>query len=122
MIMLQIAGRNYEAGGKIAEYVHAKIGALDRFLPRNLGEVSGTVVLEDDPSGREDNRYVCEVILKLPKARLQCKEATMNMFAAVDIAEAKIKAQILKYKDKHSIKGHRARLWAAKLFRRQASS
>jgi putative sigma-54 modulation protein len=115
VIKLHISGRNFELSDKIMVYVNDKIGALDKYLPRQRREASGTVMLELDGSGREDNQFVCEVILKVPGAVIQSKEATLNMYAAVDIVEAKIKAQILKYKEKHSPKLHQRSRFLNKL-------
>ena len=44
---------------------------------------------------------ICEAILHLPHETIMVKEATINMFAAVDIVEAKLKTQLKKYKDTH---------------------
>jgi len=43
----------------------------------------------------------CEVILHLPQDIITTKETTPNMYAAVDIVEAKLKNQLKKYKEKH---------------------
>jgi ribosome-associated translation inhibitor RaiA len=40
--------------------------------------------------------------LHLPKDTLKVQETTMNMYAAVDIVEAKLKNQLKKYKDLHN--------------------
>lgn len=118
MIQLHISGHNFELSGKITDYVNDKIGALDRYLPRKARQATGTVTLSIDPSGREDNQCVCEAIIKLPGATLQSKEATINMYAAIDIVEAKIKAQVLKYKDKHSPRLNQRQKWLNKVLRR----
>lgn len=118
MIQLHISGNNFELSDKITEYVNDKIGTLDKYLPRRAKLAQGTVTLSLDPSGREDNQCVCEVIVKLPGAVLQSKEATINMYAAIDIVEAKIKAQVIKYKQKHSSKAGQRKVWLDKLLRR----
>jgi putative sigma-54 modulation protein len=119
MIKLQVSGRNYELSDKITGYVNDKIGALDKYLPRNNRQASGSVTLETDVSGREDNQCVCEVVIRVPGSVLQAKEATVNMYAAIDIVEAKIKSQILKYKDKHSPKLNQRQRWLNKMLRRE---
>jgi ribosome-associated translation inhibitor RaiA len=40
--------------------------------------------------------------LHLPHETIVIKESTVNLFAAVDIAEAKLRLQLKKYKDSHS--------------------
>ena len=123
MIKLSVGGKNYELNDKIVEYTHKKIGSLEKYLPKQVREgIHGSVTLIMDQSGREHNECVCEVNINVPGAHLQAKEATHNMFAAVDIAEAKIKAQMLKYKDKHSPKHGRAKVFLAKILRKHAET
>lgn len=111
MIKLDITTRNFEADGKLRDYLQRKIGELDRYLPRGVRKAtSAQVVLEDDANGREDNHCVCEVIMTLPGGKLVCREGTLNMYAAIDIVEAKLKAQIRTYKEKHTAKPRRAKL------------
>jgi ribosome-associated translation inhibitor RaiA len=40
--------------------------------------------------------------MHLPHEILTTKESTLNIYAAVDIVEAKMKNQMLKYKEKHA--------------------
>lgn len=118
MIQLHLKGNNFDLSDKIKDYVEDKIGSLDRYLPRKSREAQGAVTLSIDPSGREDNQCVCEATIKLPGATLQSKEATINMYAAIDIVEAKIKAQLMKYKDKHSPRLNQRQKWLNKVLRR----
>jgi putative sigma-54 modulation protein len=101
VIKLEISGVRYELDDKIKQYVRRKIGRLDKYLVRSAkGVIHGEVALIED-DGKPTNRFTCEVTLKLPQETLIAKESTINMFAAVDIAEAKLQAQVLKYKNKH---------------------
>ena len=111
MITLDITGRNYSVEPKLANYLQDKIDALEKYLPRQFkGTAVGTAVLADDPSGREDNRFVCEVILKVNGEQLMSKEGTINMYAAIDIVEAKLAAQCRTFKDKYTTEPRRARM------------
>ena len=102
MIKLHITTKNFELTEKVQEYAEHKIGRLDRFMPRGTREIEGRVILEVDPSGREDNKYICEAMLELPGPNAEAKEATLNIFAAIDIVEAKLRTQVKKFKDKHA--------------------
>jgi ribosomal subunit interface protein len=122
MIKLDIATRNYEADAKVKDYLQDKIGALDKFLPRHVrGVTHGQAMLEEDPNGREDNRFVCEVVLTVAGTTMVCREGTLNMYAAIDIVVAKIKAQMRTYKDKHVAKSRRPRL-LSRFLRREAAA
>jgi putative sigma-54 modulation protein len=99
---VDITGRNFEVEAKLRSYVEEKLGGLDKFIARSDQQAAHlAVVLEEDVSGREDNRFVCDAVLRLPKQQLVAREGTVNMFAAVDIVEAKLTSQLSKYKAKH---------------------
>jgi ribosomal subunit interface protein len=118
MISLQITGRHFELDDKITEYVEKKIGRLDKYLPRNHQAIFGSVVLVKDKSKKQDNQFSCEVIIEVPGERVQATESTMNMYAAVDICEQKLKQQILRYKEKHEPAKNRRRMLFAKMLGR----
>ena len=111
MIKLELTARNFNLDDKMKAYVDDKIGGLERYLPRQVREAAhGTVVLEDDSNGREDNRYVCEAVLHVHGETLVSREGTVNLYAAIDICEAKLKAQLAKYKEKHVEAPRRGRM------------
>jgi ribosomal subunit interface protein len=111
MITVEITGRNYEIDEKLHAYVEEKLGALDKYLPRRArSTVSCAVVLSDDPSGREDNRYVCDAVITVAGAKMVSREGTVNCYAAIDIVEAKLKVQLKKYKEKQTLKPRRYRM------------
>lgn len=100
MIKLNITGERYELNDKIKDYVNNKIGKLDKYLPKGERSVShGEVVLSEE-DGRAQNRFTAEVVIRFPHGVVTAKESTINMYAAVDIIEEKVKSQILKHKDK----------------------
>lgn len=100
MIKLNITGERYELNDKIKDYVNDKIGKLDKYLPKSERQVShGEVVLTEE-DGKAQNRFTAEVVIRFPHGVVTAKESTINMYAAVDIIEEKVKSQILKHKDK----------------------
>jgi ribosomal subunit interface protein len=113
MIQLQTTGRHHELDDKILQYVNDKLAKLDKYLPRHSREgASGTVVLELDESHTQDSRCICEVQIEVKGERMHAREATLNMYAAIDICEQKLKSQILTYKSKHEpARNRRQRLW-----------
>lgn len=96
---IDIQGLKYDLDDTTKKYVMKKVGRLDRYLPRHARKsVTADVKLTqiDKPNG---NKYQAEIILNVPDKRLTAKDSTMNMLAAVDIVEAKIVAQLHKYKE-----------------------
>jgi ribosomal subunit interface protein len=83
-------------------------GGLDRYISRHSRlSAHGDVHLKEGKA-KNHNNCTCEVTIHLPKQSITVKESAMNMYAAVDIAEAKLRQQLQKYKDLHgSGKFHR---------------
>lgn len=119
MIKLDITGHRYELDENLLEYVEKKLGGLEKFLPKEVRSVAhGNVVLSYDPSGKEGNHYVCEGIVTVPHGKLQAKEGTGNMYAAIDLVEAKLKVQITRYKQKQHAKPKSLKLMVARFLKR----
>jgi putative sigma-54 modulation protein len=90
----------------IPRYVRKKIGGLEKYVPRHARKSAHAEVKLKELKVKDKKECMCEVILHLPSENISAKEATMNMFAAVDIVEEKVKIQLKKYKAKHSDKRH----------------
>jgi putative sigma-54 modulation protein len=113
MIKVDLTGRNLDIDDSIRAYIDEKIGGLEKYLPRrDRGNVSCTVILTDDPSGREDNRYICEAVMSVNGTQLVSQEGTVSIYAAVDIVEAKLKVQLTRYKEKQTLQPRRSRMLA----------
>lgn len=103
----------------LQKYATKKIGSLDKYLPRaHRGSVHAIVELKQAAKTRDQKKYTCDVTLHLPHGTLHATESTMNMFAAIDIVETKLKLQIKKHKESHA-SGKLSRHLTAR-FRRKA--
>lgn len=98
---LEISAQHFELDPKLKSYALRKIGKLDKFLPRSTRTSAHAEVKLKVQHARNKKQCVCEVVLRLPKDTITINEATINMYAAVDIVEAKLRNQIKSYKDKH---------------------
>lgn len=107
MIKLQITARKYEIDSNLKKYITKKLGKLDKYLPKKYPAKGLSVEVFRDPSGKEDNRYKVKAILEVAGPDLVAETATINPHSAIDIIEQKLKLQIKKYKDKHSVKRFR---------------
>jgi putative sigma-54 modulation protein len=98
---IDTSGINLDLSDDIKKYIDRKIGRLDKFIPRHARKSVHAEAKLRETNNRLGNKYECEVILHVPGGTIQAKEATLNMFAAVDIVEAKLRNQLTKYKDAH---------------------
>lgn len=116
---LEITGVHMEVGDDLRKYVIRKIGRLDRFIPKGSRESVHADIKLKEGKAKDKNERTCEVILHLPHETLTLKESTINIYAAIDIVEAKLHNQLKKYKDLHASPRFKQRL-IARLKRRPA--
>lgn len=109
---LEITGVHVELDTKIKKYTSLKIGKLDRFMPKRARDSAHAEIFLKEKKIKAKKECTCEVVLHLPKETIRVEETTMNMFAAVDIVEAKLKNLIKKYKETHGALGIRKRVLA----------
>ena len=89
---------NYNPDEKAKTYIRKKIGALDRLTPRHARKSMTASVKLSEVNRANGNRYEVEVILHVPEKTITAKDSTTNIMAATDIVEAKLAAQLRKYK------------------------
>jgi putative sigma-54 modulation protein len=102
---LEITGVHYEVDADLKKYATSKIGKLDKYAPRNARESAHAEIFLKEAKEKSNKKRTCEVVLYLPNETLTAKETTINMYAAIDIVEAKLKNQIKKYSETHGTKG-----------------
>lgn len=99
---LDVSAVHTQLDPKLHNYVMRKIGKLDRYLPKHAREsVIAEVVLKEEKI-KTKKECICEIVMQLPHDTLMVAESTMNMYAAVDIVEAKLKNMLKRYKETHS--------------------
>ncbi|HET8884100.1 MAG TPA: ribosome-associated translation inhibitor RaiA [Candidatus Saccharimonadales bacterium] len=96
---IDITGIKYEVDDTTKKYVLKKVGRLDRYLPRHARKSATADVRLRQINGDHGNKYEAEIVLNIPDKRITSTDSTVNMLAAVDIVEAKIVAQLHKYKE-----------------------
>ena len=95
---MDITGVKYELDDTTKKYVTKKIGRLDRYLPKHARKSVTAEIKLKEVNRDHGNKYEAEVILTVPDKILTAKDSTVNMLAAIDIVEAKLVAQLRKYK------------------------
>lgn len=95
---IDITGIKYDLDETTKKYVNKKIGRLDRYLPRHARNSVTAEVKLREVNRQHGNKYEAEVVLSVPDKIITAKDTTLNMLAAIDIVEAKIVAQLRKYK------------------------
>jgi ribosomal subunit interface protein len=99
---LEIAGEHYTVDEKLKKYITRKLGRLDKYLSKHARESAHMEVRLKEHKNRGQKACIAQVTLHLPHDTINIKESTINMFAAIDIVEAKLKQQIQRHKELHS--------------------
>lgn len=86
----------------LRKYLQRKIGRLDRFMPRRARENALIEIRLKETGGQRGDVSACEVTLRLPHEVIRVSETTVNMYAAIDIVEFKLRQHIRKYKQLHA--------------------
>lgn len=87
----------------LQKYATKKLASLDKYLPKHHRDAAHAVVeLKQSAKIQDHKKYTCAVQLHLPKGTINVAESTMNMYAAIDIVETKLKQQIKRYKESHT--------------------
>jgi len=95
---IQVTGISYEVDEATNKYVLKRIGHLDRYLPRHARKTVSAEVKLAQVDHDHGNKYEVEVILHIPNKIITAKDSTSNIFAAIDIVEAKVRTQLNDYK------------------------
>src|SRR6266496_2786117 len=95
---IAIVTSKMELDEAIKQYVNKKIGRLDRFLPRHARQSVHANAILRQVNRAHGNKYECEVVLHVPDQQLTATDSTLNIFAAIDIVEEKLKNQLKRYK------------------------
>ncbi len=97
---LEIAGVHLELEEDLKKYVTKNIEKLEHFIPRLARRSAHVEVKLKESHAKNKRQFTCEIMLTLPGEKIMVTESTLNIFAAVDIAEETLKNRLKKYKEK----------------------
>jgi ribosomal subunit interface protein len=109
---IEIDGVHMTVNDDLRKYVLKKIARLDKYIPKHARASAHMEVKLKEGKTKGKNERTCEVLIHLPHDNITVNETTINIYAAVDIAEEKLKAQLHKYKELHADPRMRQRLLA----------
>ncbi|MBQ9017813.1 ribosome-associated translation inhibitor RaiA [Candidatus Saccharibacteria bacterium] len=96
---IEITGNGYKVEDGFRKYVEKRVGKLDRYLPHgSKKDVVAKVIVNEIGKTRGD-KYEISVAMEIPGGKvLAAKDECSNVFAGVDLVEAKLTGQIRRYK------------------------
>ena len=96
---IEVTGVKYKVEDALRKYTVKRLGALDKFLPKKNRKDTVMRVVVKQVSRALGNKYEISAALDVPGGKmLTAKDEAANVFAGVDILEAKLKGQARKFK------------------------
>ena len=108
----EISGVHTVVNENLRKYVTKKLGRIDKYLSKQTRASAHLEVKLKEGKDNGKKMCTCSVVLYLPHETIKMSESTLNMFAAVDIIQSKLKQQIEKYKESHTDPKRQRRLFA----------
>ena len=98
---MELKGVHFAIDDNLRKYVTKKLGRMERYMTEHTGDSAHMEVTFKETKTKAGKLCHCDITLYLPHETIVIKESTINMYAAIDIVEAKLKMQLKKYKDLH---------------------
>lgn len=115
---IEISGNGYKVEEPFRKYVEKRLGKLDKYLPRhNKKDVICKVVVSEIGKGKTDKYEISAAMDVTGGKVLAARDECSNVFAGVDLVEAKLTGQIRRYK--LEVQPHRQRKGLKNLFIRR---
>jgi ribosomal subunit interface protein len=113
---LDITNQTKDKDEKLERYIHRKIKKLDKYIGSHAKKSAhAEIILREQKDKRQ--KCECEIIMHVPHDTIFIKEATINMYAAVDIAAETLKNRLRKYHELSSNHGSKVKRAARRLKR-----
>lgn len=97
---IDIAASKVELTEDLNKYITKKFGRLDKYMSRHARKSVHAEVKLKEETGKKKDKYTVEAIIHMPNKTLTAIDSTINVFAAIDIVEAKLKNQLRKIHEK----------------------
>lgn len=115
---IEISGNGYKIEESFKKYVEKRIGKLDRYLPKgSKKDVVCKLVVSEIGKGKSDKFEISAAMETTGGKVLAARDECSNIFAGVDLVEAKLLGQIRRYK--LEVQPHRQKRSLKTLFRRK---
>ena len=115
---IDITGNNYKVEEPLRRYVRKRIGKLDRYLPKQAKEDVICKVVIGEIGKAKNEKYSIAVAMELTGGKMiAARDECSNVFAGVDLVEAKMLGQIRRYK--LEVQPHRQKRSLKNLFKKR---
>ena len=96
---IEVTGNGYKVEEPFKKYVEKRIGKLDRYLPKGSKKDVVVKAIVSEIGKTKGEKYEISVAMDIPGGKvIAAKDECSNVFAGVDLVEAKLTGQIRRYK------------------------
>ncbi len=96
---IEITGSDYKIEEAFRKYSEKKIGKLDRYLPKGAKKDIVVKMVVSEIGKAKGEKYDISVAMDIPGGKvIAARDECSNVFAGVDLVEAKLMGQIRRYK------------------------
>lgn len=96
---IEVNGNSYKVEESFRKYAEKRLGKLDRYLPRGSKKDVVLKVIVSEIGKNKGEKYEISVAMDIPGGKvIAAKDECSNVFAGVDLVEAKLTGQIRRYK------------------------
>ena len=115
---IEISGNDFKVEEPLKKYVEKRIGKLDKYLPKGTKKDAICKVVVSEIGKNKGEKYEISVAMELTHGKvLSARDECSNVFAGVDLVEAKLMGQIRRYK--LEVQPHRQKRGIKSIFRRR---
>lgn len=96
---IDISGSNFKVDETLKKYAEKRIAKLDRFLPRGSKKDVVVKIVITQAERAHGEKFDLSVAMEIPGGKvIAAKDECTNLFAGIDLVEAKLAGQIRRYK------------------------
>ena len=96
---IDFSGNDYKIEDSLRKYASRRLGKLDRYLPRKAKDDVVMKVMVTEVGKNKTEKYEITATMELTGGKvITAKDECSNVFAGVDLIEAKLAGQIRRYK------------------------
>ena len=96
---IEITGNKYKVEDSFKKYATKRIGKLDRYLPRGSKKDVVAKIVVAEINKTHGNKYELSAAMEIPGGKvIAAKDESSNVYAGIDIIEAKLMGQIRRFK------------------------
>ncbi len=97
--IIEINGNGYKVEEPFKKYTEKRIGKLDRYLPRGSKKDVVCKVVVTEIGKNKNDKYEISAAMEIPGGKvIAARDECSNVFAGIDLVEAKLTGQIRRYK------------------------